>query len=114
MSLVNEIILIIGMMVVTFSIRYILLAFSGKFALPGSVEKGLRFVPPAVLTAIIVPSVLQPGGNWDISFHNAFLPAAIAAVVAGFISPQKVLVASISSGLIVFVIVRLFLNFTSS
>jgi branched-subunit amino acid transport protein len=75
MSTTSEIILILGMMAVTFSIRYVLLAFSGKFSLPESVEKALRYVPPAVLTAIIFPAVLLPEGHWDLSLHNAYLPS---------------------------------------
>ncbi|MDA3808899.1 MAG: AzlD domain-containing protein [Spirochaetaceae bacterium] len=109
MSTTSEIILILGMMAVTFSIRYVLLAFSGKFSLPESVEKALRYVPPAVLTAIIFPAVLLPEGHWDLSLHNAYLPAALAAVIAGFLFPKKVLAASISSGLVVFVIFRFIL-----
>ncbi len=109
MNGVDEIILISGMMVVTFSIRYILLAFSGKFSLPKPVEKALRYVPPAVLTAIIVPSVLIPHGEWNLTLTNAYLPAAIAAVIAGFLFPGKVLAASITSGLLVFVLFRFIL-----
>ena len=107
MSSINEIILISGMVVVTFSIRYILIAFSDRFSLPKTFEKNLRFVPPAVLTAIIVPAILIPGGSWDISLQNAYLPSGVGAIIAGFIFPKKVLAASISTGLIVFVIVRL-------
>jgi branched-subunit amino acid transport protein len=106
MTTFSEIILITGMAVVTFTIRYVLLAFSGRFTLPGPVEKALNYVPPAVLTAIIVPSVLIQGGHWDISLHNAYLPAAVTAVIAGFLFPRKVLAASITSGLIVFALFR--------
>ena len=109
MSVINELILIIGMAAVTFSIRYILLAFSGRFSLPGLVEKALKYVPPAVLTAIVVPAVLLPHGSWDLSLNNAYLPAAVIAVIAGFLFPKKVLLASISSGLLVFAFVRFFL-----
>ena len=109
MSNFNEIVLIAGMTVVTFLIRYILLAFSSRFSLSETFEKTLRYVPPAVLTSIIVPSVLLPGGSWDLSLHNAYIPAAVSAIIAGFIFPKKVLAASISSGLVVFVIVKFFL-----
>lgn len=100
----KEMVMILGMMAVTFSIRYILLALSGRFSLPVEVEKALNYVPPAVLTAIIFPSVLLPNGEWNLSFANAYLPAALAAVVAGFLFRKKVLAASISAGLIVFVL----------
>lgn len=111
MSVVNEIILITGMMVVTFSIRYILLAFSSRFSLPGVVEKALKYVPPAVLTAIIVPAVLLPDGRWDLSLSNAYLTAGVIAVIAGFLFPKKVFLAAISSGLVVFALVRFFKHY---
>lgn len=104
MSSLEEILMIAGMMAVTFSIRYILLALSGRFTLPVEVEKALNYVPPAVLTAIIVPSVLLPGGSWDLSLSNRYLPAAVVAVIAGFLFPKKVLAASITSGLVVFAV----------
>ncbi|MBN2658398.1 MAG: AzlD domain-containing protein [Spirochaetales bacterium] len=104
MTPIQEILMILGMMAVTFSVRYVLLAFSGRFTLPENLERALRYVPPAVLTAIIVPSVLLPGGQWDLSPGNAYLPAAVAATVAGFLFRKKVLAASIVSGLVVFAI----------
>ncbi|MBB6480997.1 AzlD domain-containing protein [Spirochaeta isovalerica] len=102
MTAMQELFMILGMMAVTFSVRYVLLAFSGRFTLPESLERALRYVPPAVLTAIIIPSVLLPDGQWDISMGNAYLPAAVAATIAGFLFPKKVLAASIISGLVVF------------
>ena len=106
MSSIDEIIMILGMMAVTFSIRYVLLAFSGRFSLPESMERALNYVPPTVLTAIIVPSVLIQKGEWAVSFDNAYLPAAIASIIAGFLFPKKILAASISTGLIVFALFR--------
>lgn len=108
MSATKEFFMIMGMMAVTFSIRYVLLAFSGRFSLPKQVEKALKYVPPAVLTAIIVPSVLIPGGKWNFSLDNPYLPAALAAVIAGFLFPGRVLAASISSGLVVFALFSYF------
>jgi branched-subunit amino acid transport protein len=105
----QEIFLITGMMAVTFSVRYILLALSGRFTLPREIERALRYVPPAVLTAIIVPSVLLPNGQWELGLSNAYLPAAIAAILAGFLFPKRVLAASIISGLFVFVLFSWFL-----
>jgi branched-subunit amino acid transport protein len=43
----------------------------------------LRFVPPAVLSAIILPDLLRPDGVWALSFGNVRLLAGIlAALVA--------------------------------
>jgi len=91
-------------MAVTFSVRYVLLALSERFTLPEGLERALRYVPPAVLTAIIVPSVLIPDGQWNISLENAYLPSSLAAITAGFLFPKKVLAASIITGLLVFLL----------
>ena len=43
---------------------------------PARLEKSLRYVPPAVLTAIIVPAVLIPSGDeMVISYTNPYLVA---------------------------------------
>ena len=79
----QELILIAGMMAVTFGVRYPVLAITGRMSLPRPVMDALKFIPPAVLTAIIVPAVLMPGGELDIGFSNAYLVAGfVAAVVA--------------------------------
>lgn len=72
------------MAAVTFGIRYMLFPISGRMQFPKWLEKGLRYVPPAVLTAIIVPSVLVPDGkNLDLSLNNPYLIGAIAACIIG-------------------------------
>lgn len=106
MTCTHEIILISGMVVVTFSIRYILLAFSNRFSLPKTLENNLQFVPPAVLTAIIIPAIFRPDGLWDISWDNTYLISGVSAAISGFLFPQKVLAASISTGLAVFFLIR--------
>jgi len=59
----TEVYLIGGMTLVTFLIRYTMFAVAGRFEFPALFERGLRYVPPAVLTAIIVPAVLIPKGD---------------------------------------------------
>lgn len=77
----NEVLLIAGMALVTFAVRYPVLALVGKIPLPDRVFQALRYVPPAVLAAIIVPAVLLPEGRETIfiSPMNARLVAALAA-----------------------------------
>jgi branched-subunit amino acid transport protein len=78
----NEVILISGMALVTFAVRYPILALLGKIRLPEPVFRALRFVPPVVLTAIIVSAVLFSAENHiDIGLSNAYLVAALVAVV---------------------------------
>jgi branched-subunit amino acid transport protein len=76
----NEILLILGMFAVTFGVRYPVLSFVSRIHLPDIVIQGLKYVPPSVLTAIIVPEVLMPEGNSiNISLSNAPLVASLAA-----------------------------------
>lgn len=78
----NDWLLIAGMALVTFMIRYSLIALSGRIQLSPAMVKALSFVPPAVLTAIVVPAVLitEEQGLW-IGLDNARLVGAIAAVL---------------------------------
>ncbi len=81
----SEFYLIAGMFAVTFGIRHVLYLMAGRFSFPRPVEKALNYVPPAVLTAIVVPAVLMPDGKTlDISFGNAYLAGALIAAGVAF------------------------------
>ena len=74
---------ILGMGLVTYAIRLSLIALLGRMQVPPLVQRGLRFVPPAVLSAIIFPELLRPSGALDVSLNNLRLLAGIlAALVA--------------------------------
>lgn len=74
---------IAGMALITYGLRLSIIALLGWLRMPRIVLHALRFVPPAVLSAIILPEVLRPGGTLSLSLGNARLPAALlAAVVA--------------------------------
>jgi branched-subunit amino acid transport protein len=97
----NEFFLIISMALVTFLIRYPVLAISGRIQFSPRFLQILRYIPPAVLTAIVVPAVLMPTGNQiSLSYTNARLIGAIAAVVIGFW--RKNLLLTIAVGMLVF------------
>lgn len=96
-----EIYMVAGMALVTFGIRYILFPISGRFKFPKLFEQGLRYVPPAVLTAIIVPSVLMPnGGALNLKLSNPYLIGALAACIIGGLF--KNLLLTIVSSMVVF------------
>jgi branched-subunit amino acid transport protein len=98
----NEFVLIGGMAIVTFLIRYPVLALSGKFNLSESFLQILRYVPPAVLTAIVVPAVLMPEDQLLLSYTNARLVGAIAALGIGLW--RKNLLLTIGVGMAVFLV----------
>lgn len=95
----SEVYLIVGMALVTFGIRYSMFAVAGRFEFPSGVVDALRYVPPAVLTAIIVPSVLMPNGEAvDFSLTNAYLIGAVVAGVVGWFSKNLLLTIVIGMG----------------
>lgn len=77
----DEIILIGGMALVTFLVRYPLLELVGKVSLPDRLVRALRYVPPAVLAAIIVPAVIMPTGEIALTPMNPFLVAGVVAAL---------------------------------
>ena len=76
-------IIVIAAGALTFAVRAVFLLAVEPSALPAGVRRSLRFVSPAVLTAIIVPAVLYLGADdtFDASPGNERLLAAIVAVV---------------------------------
>ena len=88
----NELYLIAGMAVVTFGIRYSMFAVAGRIEFPTQLINALRYVPPAVLTALIVPAVLIPTGeNVWLSYTNPYLVGAIIAFTVGWVSKNLLL-----------------------
>jgi branched-subunit amino acid transport protein len=74
---------IFGMGIITFAIRLSLIALMGRIEVPLLIQRALRFVPPAVLSAIIFPELLIRNGTLDASFGNLrLLAGALAALVA--------------------------------
>jgi len=103
----NEFWLIFGMFVITFGIRFVMFAFAGKVSFPIWMQQSLKFVPPAVLTAIIVPAVVMPEGVIDFSFNNVYLIAAIISVIISLIT--KSLLKTIFFGMLLFLCLKFFI-----
>lgn len=76
--------MIIGMALVTFAVRYPVMLLVGKLPMPDRLFKALRYVPPAVLAAIIVPGMLMPDGSTlEVTPANSYLVAGvISAIIA--------------------------------
>ena len=92
-----EVYMVAGMALVTFAIRYIMFSISGRFRFPDLFERGLRYVPPVVLTAIIVPSVLMPEGQTlNLKLSNPYLIGALAACGVGWVSKNLLLTIVVS------------------
>lgn len=100
----QEVYLILGMFLVTFSVRFLLFAVAGRVHFPSWLSQALGFVPPAVLTAIIVPAVLMPEGDIWFSWQNPWLLAALFAFVVALI--RKDLMTTIMAGMLAFILLR--------
>ncbi len=91
--------LILGMMLVTFGIRYSMFAVAGRVEFPAWLVSALRYVPPAVLTAIIVPAVLMPtGGTLRLDPTSPHLVGALAACGVGWWSKNLLLTIVVGMG----------------
>lgn len=93
--------LIAGMFLVTFSIRYGLLPLSGRIRFSPGMQRALSYVPPAVLTGIIVPMALMPDGQTLlVSMANPYLVGTLFTALIGWFS--KNLMVTIVGGMAVF------------
>jgi len=80
----DEFLLIFGMMIVTFLVRYPVLAIVGRVQLPERIFRALGYVPVAVLTAIIVPEIFIRDGNFAITLVNAYLVGGIVSIIVAW------------------------------
>jgi branched-subunit amino acid transport protein len=87
--------------VLTLFTRLSFIAAWGRFTPPPLLHEALRYVPPAVLAAIIVPDVLMPGGTLDLSPANPRLPAALVATLVAWRTRNALL--TILAGALVYV-----------
>ena len=65
----------------TFATRLSFLALLANREIPALAMRGLRFVPPAVLSAIVFPELLMRGGQLTVSVDNPRLIAGLVAIV---------------------------------
>jgi branched-subunit amino acid transport protein len=101
----QEIILIIGMMLVTFAARYPLMVLVGKIELPEQAFRALRYVPVAVLTAIIASEAFYRDSMLTVDLSNAYL---YAGIITGLIAWRtKNLLMTIIGGMVVFSLWRM-------
>jgi branched-subunit amino acid transport protein len=72
---------VLGIMGATvFVLRFVLLALWGRLSLPRPVQRALRYVPAAVLTAITWKGVVQFQGQVQLAPDNLRLWAALIAL----------------------------------
>jgi branched-subunit amino acid transport protein len=92
--------IIFGMVVVTYSVRLSVIVLLGEAAMPPGINRALRYVPPAALTAIIAPALLLPDGSLDISPGNTRLLAGIGAAVVAWRSKSALVAIGVGMALL--------------
>jgi branched-subunit amino acid transport protein len=98
---VEKLVIFFGMALVTYFTRYTMIAALGR-EMPALVRRWLRYVPPAVLAALVVPAALAPQRRLEIG-----LPAW--AVLAGAVVAWRTrsVLWTILGGMAVFWLLRL-------
>lgn len=98
---------IIAAGLITYSIRLSFILALERLKMPGWFSRGLRYVPPAVLSAIIVPELATWKGGIDLSWNN---PQIIAGIVAGLVAWRtRNVVLTLAAGLVCFLALNLWL-----
>lgn len=78
--------IVLGMVVVTYSVRLSVIVLLGQADLPDRLRRALRYVPPAALSAIIFPRLFMPEGSLDLALSNVHLLAGLVATVVAWYS----------------------------
>jgi branched-subunit amino acid transport protein len=91
--------------ILTFGMRFVFIYLLGRIEIPETLRRALRFVPPAVLTAIVVPELLVRSGQIDLSPSNFRLLAGLAAVLVAWKTKNTLL--TILGGMLVLVLLEL-------
>ena len=72
---------IAGAGAVTFALRLSFIALLGRMETPLFLGRALRFVPAAVLTAVVIPLLLYKNGALEASLGNERLVAGVVAAL---------------------------------
>jgi branched-subunit amino acid transport protein len=75
---------IIAAGLLTFATRLVPILSYGRIEMPSQVERALRFVPVAVLTAIFLPGMFYLQEELMVSFRNPRLLAGLLAIIVAW------------------------------
>jgi branched-subunit amino acid transport protein len=81
--------------VITYALRLSFIVLLERVQMPSIVQRALRFVPPAVLSAIIFPELLMANGVLDVSLSNLRLVAGVVAVVVAWKTKNALLTVAV-------------------
>ena len=92
---------------ITFGIRFSLIYLFGRLYIPETLRQALRYVPPAVLSAIVFPELFLQEGTWNLSLENTRLLAGLIAILVAWISRNTLI--TIVAGMLALFLLQLFL-----
>ena len=72
---------ILGAGAVTFALRLSFIVLLERIRIPPTFRRALRFVPAAVLTAVVIPLLFYKNGVLEVSLGNERLLAGLVAVL---------------------------------
>ena len=97
-------IIIIGLLTLGFRLSF--MVFMGKMRVSPMAQQALRFVPVAVLSALITPALFFPSGSLDVSLSNIRLIAGILAILVAWRTKNVLL--TIFTGMACLLILQVF------
>ncbi len=90
--------LILGMAVVTFATRYIMIALLGRYQVPATVKRALYYVPIAAFSAIILPELVTRAGQLALAPDNPRLLGGAAAIAVAALTRRMLLTIAVGMG----------------
>lgn len=91
---------ILAMGAVTYALRLSMIVLLTRVEIPALLRRSLRYVPPAVLSAIIFPELLAPSGELNLSLRNLRLLAGLVAGAVAWRTGSMVLTIAIGMALL--------------
>lgn len=98
--------IIAGMALITYLTRFLPLILFRFTGIPDWLEQWLKHVPVAILTALIIPTLVFPKGTIDLTLNNHYLLAGIAAAVTAY--KTRNILPTMALGMLIMFTLRLF------
>lgn len=98
---------VVAMSIATYLSRSLTLAFLPNLPLPRILRSGLRYVPPGVIAALVVPQLIIPQGNFVYPWQNPDLLAGLVALVVALRTGN--VLATVLMGVVTVAVLRRFI-----
>lgn len=98
MSSTEIVLIIVVVSLATFALRFSFFALQERATMPGIFGRGLRFVPVATLTALVVPALVFQAGQLNLSLANERLLAGGLAALVAYFSKNVLLTIGVGMG----------------